>query len=95
MSKKTINFPNVINITKGIIKRFWIAAKVFKIDGALTILTLFVILYWIFNNDIWVEGAIVVLFVYAFRTTIILSDLKSYINYLKKLLKDNNIQHDN
>ena len=81
--------------TLGVAIKFWRAAKVFRLDAGLSILTLIVIVYWALGNTIWAEGAMAILFVYAFGNTIRCYGMRTYTDYLKGILNDNKIPYQN
>lgn len=70
---------------KTIIKAFktwWAAAKVFRVDGILSVITLIVIIWWGLGGSIWLEGAVPILFAYSTWSTIRLNDQRNKINEL-------------
>jgi hypothetical protein len=62
---------------------FWQAAKYFPIDAFLVFICIFVVVYWWINPEIWMEGGVAILFVYANSAPIRLNNRRKIIRDLK------------
>jgi hypothetical protein len=90
MYKLTNPLPKVWKVTKEVINQFGRDAKVAKLDAALCIITLIVIIWYIFD-DIYVEGAVGVLFIYSFLVVRRIAKLTNQVKELKKLINPTNL----
>lgn len=82
-----IQIPNVFKITKNAMLIFWDGAKVFKVDAILCLVTLAVIIWWIFDKSISLDGAAAILFVYVFGAIIRFNEFRKKIIELENKLK--------
>ena len=87
MSKQQI-FPRIWTIIKNAWKIYRNAAKYFPVDTGITILCIVAVIYWLFNPDVWLEGAVAILFGYSIYTTIRLNWNRVDIKELKRKLDD-------
>ena len=63
---------------------FWSGAKYFFVDAILVGVCIFAIVYWIFDDDVSLDGAAVILLVYAFANVIRFNAYRKEIKDLKK-----------
>ena len=92
--KKKSVFPRFGRMTKQVIKAFLAGAKYYGIHAALAIIDLILIVWWLFDDDAWLEGAAGILFIYVFYNVIKLNAIRIRMKYLEKLLGDNRIDYD-
>ena len=76
--------PNIFKITKRAILLFLDAAKNFIVDAGIFLVSILAGVYWYFNPDVSMEGAIAILFAYSSYTMIRLNEQRKIINDLKK-----------
>ena len=82
-----VELPNIGKSTKNMIVGFFKAARYFPIDAALTIIPFVLIILYAFDVKVYLEGAAVVLFVYAYFNTREKYTNKKQIEKLNELLK--------
>ncbi len=85
MSKFKDAIPKVGKIVKAAWKMFWEGARHFPIDAGIVILCIVAVIYWLFNPEAWMEGAVAILIVYAIRNVIRFNDCRKEIDTLKKV----------
>jgi len=79
--------PNVFKITKNAFLLFADGAKHFIVDAALCVICIVAGIYWWFNPESSMVGAIAILFVYAAGNLIRFNNYRKIVEELKKLNK--------